>query len=137
MVRIRPQVSSRQQERWYQCGIRRVQRARPLIWVVAVLVLLAPLSMAQSTSQLNGSVTDSSGASVAGAKITLTDMATESKRTTMSNATGLYQFLDVPPGRYRLEAAATGFALYQVSDVTLVVKTPSTINIKFQVCRQR
>ena len=98
-----------------------------------MLVLLTTLSLAQSTSQLNGSVSDSSSASVIGAKITLTDVATESKRTTMSNATGLYQFLDVPPGRYRLDAMATGFAPYQVSEVTLVVKTPSTINIKLQV----
>ncbi|MGA6950792.1 MAG: carboxypeptidase regulatory-like domain-containing protein [Candidatus Sulfotelmatobacter sp.] len=90
-------------------------------------------AMAQSTSLLNGSVTDPSGAGVAGAKITLTDPATGLQRTTTSNGTGLYQFLDVPPGDYRLAATASGFSPYVASNVTLVVKTPSTINIQLQV----
>ena len=132
MTRIHQQAS-RQPERWYQFGIRCVQRARCAIWAFTVLALLAPLATAQSTSLLNGSVSDPSGAKVAGAKIALTDAATGLQRATTSNAAGLYQFLDVPPGNYRLEATAAGFALYLASNVMLVVKTPSTINIQFQL----
>jgi hypothetical protein len=94
---------------------------------------MTQLATAQSTSQLNGSVTDSSGAAVAGAKITLTEPATGSKRTATSNGSGLYQFLDVPPGDYRLEAAAGGFAPYLAAKITLVVSTPSTVPIRLQV----
>ena len=79
-----------------------MQRTRRAIWVFAVLAFLAALAMAQSTSQLNGSVTDSTGASVRGAKITLTDTANGLQRTATSNGSGLYQFLDVPPGDYQL-----------------------------------
>ena len=86
MTRIHQQASSRQHERWHQFGIRCEQGARRAIWVFAVLAFLASLATAQSTSQLNGSVTDPSGASVAGAKITLTDAATGLQRTTTSNA---------------------------------------------------
>jgi len=89
--------------------------------------------MGQATSQLNGSVSDPSGASVAGVKITLTDAAAGLQRNTTSNAAGLYQFLEVPPGKYRLEAEAKGFAPYLATNVTLVVKTPSTIPIRLQV----
>ncbi len=99
----------------------------------AVLALLAALAAAQSTSLLNGSVTDPSSAKVSGAKLTLTDPATGFQRSTTSNGAGLYQFLDVPPGEYRLEAAASGFAQYVAAKVTLVVKTPSTLNIQLQV----
>ena len=81
-----------------------------LIRLFAALVFLVSLAAAQSTSQLNGSVTDPSGAAVAGAKITLTDPATGSQRTATSNVSGLYQFLDVPPGSYQLAASARGFA---------------------------
>ncbi|HET9307725.1 MAG TPA: TonB-dependent receptor, partial [Candidatus Sulfotelmatobacter sp.] len=42
-------------------------------------------------------------------------------------------FLDVPPGNYKLEASASGFSPYLAAKVTLVVNTPSTINIKFRV----
>jgi len=97
------------------------------------LALLASLATAQSTSLLNGSVTDSSGATVVGARITLTDAATGLQRSTTSNGAGLYQFLDVPPGNYRLEATASGFATFAASNVTLVVKTPTTIPIRLQV----
>ena len=99
----------------------------------AVLAILATLAMAQSTSQLNGSVADSTGAKVSGAKITLTDAATGLQRSTTSNEAGLYQFLEVPPGNYRLDATATGFAAYLAPKVTLIVKTPSTVNIQFHV----
>src|ERR1700730_17222910 len=133
MTRIHQQVSSRQHERWYRFGIRCVQGAKRSICLFAVLTLLASIAAAQAGSQLNGSVTDPSGATVAEANITLTETATGSHRSTTSNASGLYQFLDVAPGNYKLEASAAGFAPFLAPNVTLVVKTPSTINIKFQV----
>ena len=131
MRRIHQQWSGVQQQRWYGFGVQTIRRA---ICVFASLVVMtASLALAQSTSQLNGSVTDPSGAAIAGATITLTDTGTGLQRTTTSNSTGLYQFLDVPPGNYTLEGVAKGFAPFKASNVTLIVKTPSTINVKFQV----
>jgi hypothetical protein len=133
MTRIHQRVSGRQHERCYRFGIRCKQGAWRAIWVCAVLAFLTQLAAAQATSQLNGSVTDLSGAGVVGAKITLTDPATGLQRTTTSNASGLYQFLDVPPGDYRLEAKAGGFAPFVASKVTLLVKLPATLPIRLQV----
>lgn len=133
MTRIHQQERSRQHEQWNRLGGQYVRSmAHAILWL-AVLTLPTSLAMAQATSQLNGSVTDPSGASVAGATITLTETATGSQRTTTSNASGLYQFLEVPPGNYRLEAAAKGFSPYTVSGLTLVVKTPSTVNVHLQI----
>ena len=103
------------------------------IGMFAVLAMLGSFAAAQAASQLNGSVTDQSGASVSGANISLTDTATGLQRTTTSNGDGLYQFLEVPPGKYKLQATGQGFSPYTATNVTLVVKTPSTVNIKFQV----
>jgi hypothetical protein len=133
MTRIYQRASNSQHNRWFQFGIRCMQVAKRAIWVVAVATFLAGLATAQSTSELNGSVSDSTGASVRGAKITLTDTANGLQRTATSNGSGLYQFLDVPPGNYQLEASAKGFASYEASNVTLIVKTPSTLNIQFRV----
>ncbi len=133
MMQIHQQRSGEQHKWWYQFGNRVVEVENRLIWMFVVWALLAAFATAQSTSQLNGSALDPSGAKVAGAKMTLTEAATGLQRTTTSNGDGLYQFLDVPPGNYRLEATASGFAPYVASNVTLIVKTPSTINIKFQV----
>jgi hypothetical protein len=110
-----------------------MQGAGRAICVFVLLALMAALATAQSTSQLNGSVSDPSGAKVANATITLTNPATGLQRTSTSNEAGLYQFLDVPPGDYRLEAAATGFAPFVVSKVTLQVKLPATVPIRLQV----
>ena len=131
-MRIPRAVCSRQE--W--CNQFKSQLLRQLTCgtlLVTAITLFGSLSMAQSTSELNGSVSDPSGANVVGATITLTSSATGLERSTTSSASGLYQFLDVPPGTYRLQATAKGFAPFLASDVTLVVKTPSTINIKLQL----
>jgi len=104
--------------------------------VLATLFLFASLAVAQSTSQLNGSVSDPSGAAVSGAIMTLTDAATGTQRTATSNASGLYQFLDVTPGDYRLEASASGFSKVVVPKVTIQVKLPSTVPIRLQVASE-
>jgi len=126
-------VSGKQRERWYELGIRCERGVRRAIWAFAVLAVLTGLSAAQSAGQLNGSVTDPSGAAVAGAKITLTKPETGLQRAATSNASGLYQFLDVPPGDYRLEATAPGFAPAVVEKITILVKLPSTVSLRLQV----
>jgi len=63
----------------------------------------------------------------------LTEKATGLQRTTTSNASGLYQFLDLPPGDYRLEATASGFAKVAVPNITILVKLPSTVPLRLQV----
>ncbi|MGA9308541.1 MAG: carboxypeptidase-like regulatory domain-containing protein, partial [Candidatus Sulfotelmatobacter sp.] len=89
MTQIYQQAGRVQRERSRWFGIRCGQRVRRAICVFVGLAFLSSLAMAQSTSQLNGSVTDPSGASVAGAKITLTNPATGFQRETTSNAAGL------------------------------------------------
>ncbi len=133
MTRIHQQVSSRLHERWFQFGDLCGQTARRAIWLFATLIVMASLALAQSSSQLNGSVSDPSGASVAGATIMVTEKATGLQRTITSNASGLYQFLDLPPGDYRLEATARGFAKVVVANITLLVKLPSTVPLRLQV----
>src|SRR5690348_9620230 len=129
MTRIHQQMGGGQHERWYELSIRCAQEcakgfvlgAGRAICGFAVLVLLAVLATAQSGTQLDGSVVASSGEIVAGANITLTDAATGLQRATTSNTAGLYQFLDVPPGTYRVDATAKGFSPYLASNVILVV----------------
>ncbi len=128
MTRVGQQASSRQSDHHLP-----FQPAKRAIQAFLLLALFAHLAIAQSTSQLNGSVSDPSGAKVAGANITLIDTATGLQRATTSSTAGLYEFVEVPPGTYRLEANAKGFAPFIASSVTLIVKTPSTLNIKFQV----
>lgn len=61
------------------------------------------------TGTFLGSVSDSSGAVVAGAKISVRDVATNFERTTTSNEQGLYEIPLLPPGTYQLQAEMGGF----------------------------
>jgi hypothetical protein len=68
--------------------IRSVKLALVLLWVVSVGSALPAWGQSTSTGTVAGSITDPTGAVVAGAAVTLTDIATSTQRTTTSNATG-------------------------------------------------
>jgi len=70
------------------------------LFLLVVLCVGTLLMWAQSTATgtLAGTVTDQSGAVVSGATVTLTDVATNTSRTTTTNETGRYIFVNVPPG---------------------------------------
>ena len=116
-MRIHEKSISTQRERCYMFRIQSLQRATRGVCLLALLASLSPSSLAQSNSQLNGIVSDPSGATLPGANITLTDSATGLERSATTGGSGLYQFLDVPPGTYQLQATAKGFARFVASNV--------------------
>ena len=64
----------------------------------------------QSTyGSVAGSVTDSSGAAIADAQVMLTNLGTSEKRTQSTGSDGLYSFVTVIPGQYRVEVEKQGF----------------------------
>src|SRR4051812_46748935 len=72
------------------------------------LVLAAPV-FAQTLGEITGHVSDSSGAAIPGAAITLTSLSTNAARTTVSTDSGDYTFPSVPPGLYTLRTEHAGF----------------------------
>ena len=56
-----------------------------------------------------GTVTDATGAVVSDASVTLINMGTSERRTAATDVSGNYQFVNLVPGRYRLEITKTGF----------------------------
>src|SRR5579871_3253990 len=89
-------------------------KAFSLLLAVAFLANLgaAPSLYGQgsvSGGSVVGAVTDSSGAAVPNAEVTLTDVGTKVARTTKSNGAGLYAFREVPVGTYNLKVSTSGF----------------------------
>jgi len=91
------------------------------------------VAQATSTGTVVGQVTDPSGAVVPGVTITMTDTATNAKRTTKTNQTGAYVFVNVLPGRYDIAASQTGFAEARVLGQAVEVGRQLTVNIPLKV----
>ena len=99
-----------------------------------LVLLLLPSAIAQvSTTCLRGVVSDSAGAVVSGARMTLANPATGFTRTTTSNERGDYQFLQVSPGTYILTTEAVGFATVRKEGSALLVNTPATLDFVLKV----
>src|SRR5262245_55366791 len=86
---------------------RNVMRPIHIIAALLLLVLLtggSALFAQTATGEVSGTITDPTGAFVAGAKVTLTNRDTGISRTTTTNGSGLYVFINLQPGRYVLVA---------------------------------
>ena len=81
-----------------------------LLFVALVLIFAIPHSAsAQATATLNGVVRDSSGAVIPQATVTLHNIDTSTERESLTNDSGLYVFVSVPPGEYALKVTKDGF----------------------------
>lgn len=78
-----------------------MKTAHAIVLVVAILVLASPTTAQVTTAGIFGTVTDRSGAVVAGADVTVVNTETNFTRTTKSEANGEYSFKALPLGPYR------------------------------------
>ena len=100
----------------------------------ALLSCFAVPSFGQlSTASVTGVVRDSTGSVLAGAKLTLTNLATTVKRDSVSNSAGNYLLLNIQPGTYSLEVTAAGFQTWQLPSITLAVNQTATLDVALQV----
>ena len=90
---------------------------------LALLGLCSATGRAQTTtsSQINGAVTDSSGALVIGAIVTVTNSATGVVYHAVTDNLGAYHVTDLLPGTYTMEVAKNGFATQRITGITLIV----------------
>ena len=98
------------------CG--RCWQIFPLV-AVTLLVLSVPVTHAQTTAQLTGTVEDVSAGVIPGAQVTLINESTASSRVVQTNGEGLYAFPALVPGSYTLKANAKGFQSKEVTGIML------------------
>jgi hypothetical protein len=103
------------------------------------LATLAPFfivpihAYAQFSSSIEGTVTDTSGALVPNATITLSNPATGTSLTAKSSSSGHYQFPALPSSDFTLVVSAPGFATLTQQKVKTEVALTSTVNVKLEV----
>ena len=94
----------------------------------------APAALAQSVSgTILGTVTDSSGAIVAGAKVTIVNEGTALTRTVTSDANGEYTAPSLPTGTYTVMSEMSGFKALALSNIEVGVDQRVRINLKLDL----
>src|SRR4029079_17316630 len=88
---------------------------------VAILLSVCSASAQTATGEITGSVIDSSGAAVAGAKVILGEEAANQKRDQTSNSAGLYECHALPRGLYTIQVEMSGFKKEEIRGLQLTV----------------
>lgn len=92
-------------------------------------LLAAALAYSQAvTGSFVGTVTDTSGAIIPGAKVTITEVAQKVSRTALTDARGNYSFPQVAPGTYMITFTKQGFATTSRNAVPLQVNSAVRVN---------
>jgi Carboxypeptidase regulatory-like domain/TonB dependent receptor len=108
-------------------------RYSPALSCLLVMWVAAVPALAQSTATLRGTVTDTQGAALPGASLTVRNQATGEERTAVSDKDGTFQIPALAPGLYRLEAQLDKFQPQVVKDIRLEVAQVSVQNVKMGV----
>ncbi len=102
---------------------------------LAILVILCgvvPTARAQTFGSITGSVNDSAGAVIVGAKVTAQNIATGVSRTVPSNKDGIYSFPTFEPGAYRITVEAPGFSTQIQERTRINAAAPAQLNFSLR-----
>jgi len=83
-----------------------------LLRLLITCILIAPFAFGQGTATLVGNLTDSTGAVIAGAKVTVINTGTQFVAESQTSAEGSYYVPYLIPGAYKLTIEAKGFKTY-------------------------
>ena len=90
--------------------------------------------LAQTTyGSIAGAITDANGGAVAEAQVTLTNLGTAEKRTQPTGGDGFYSFVNLFPGKYKIEVEKTGFKRFTRPEVVVEVNQSVRIDATLQV----
>src|SRR6185437_11917908 len=110
---------------------------RSRIFVVLVLAAISAvpaITKAQNVASITGIVTDTSGAVVPGASITVVNTKTNASYFGKTAGDGSYRIVDVPPGPdYTLTVKKDGFVAFTISNLYLPVGVPTTQDVKLEL----
>src|SRR5713226_8240290 len=102
--------------------------------VIVPLVLTPTVGHSQNVyGTIVGTVTDSSGALIADVNVTLTNLGTGESHTIQTGASGNYSFVNILPGRYRLEAGKTGFKKLTREPIIVQIESGLKVDLALEV----
>jgi Carboxypeptidase regulatory-like domain len=103
------------------------------VLIFALALFTCGRLLAGVTASISGTVTDPSGAVVAGATVTATNVDTGVATTLTTNAQGFYSFQSLPLGNYTISVQQSGFKGYAQTGLVLDVNSALVIDVQLQV----
>src|SRR5471032_2191250 len=101
--------------------------------LLVCLLLVTAMAFGQTTASIKGTVTDSSGATIAGAKVIVKNPGAGIERHVQTNSSGDYEVPALPPGVYTVEVQSEKFTSQIVKDLRLEVSKNSVQNFSMNV----
>jgi hypothetical protein len=102
--------------------------------LLALFSTLTLTTLAQNfRGGINGTVTDSTGAAIAKASVTATNVDTHATQTTVSSSAGEFNFQDLPVGTYSISVTMDGFSTAKYDKIAVSAGTPYTVPVKLAV----
>src|SRR5437899_10955731 len=101
--------------------------------LLLLLAIAAPVRAQTPSGEISGTVVDSSGLSVPGVTVTLTNQATNVVRVVQTNEVGLYVISAIPPGTYDLKAELTGFRTVEHKGIVVQVGSANRLALTMEV----
>ncbi|MGI8745482.1 MAG: TonB-dependent receptor domain-containing protein [Bryobacteraceae bacterium] len=93
------------------------------------LLAAIPLAQAQFKAEIQGTVTDSSGAVIPGADVSLTNLETGKVQKTTTSGEGFYHFAGLAPGRYTVTASKAAFKQSSIQDLKVNAEEKQGANL--------
>jgi len=111
-----------------------LQKGRCSVLMLLLSIFIVPPLQAQVVNAtLTGTVKDSSGAVIAGAKVVATNSGTNLTHETVTDAQGNYRLPSLVPGQYKLQAELQGFKTSVISGIVLQVAQQARVDVELQV----
>jgi hypothetical protein len=95
-----------------------------------ILVCGAAITNAQFKASVQGTVTDTAGAAVPAATVTLTNKETNKTETTTASDSGFYRFSSLPPGTYSLTVEKENFKKQLVDNIVVEAEATKGVNVE-------
>src|SRR4029450_8024731 len=104
-----------------------------VLCAAALCLALVATAWASVTGSISGTVKDNTDAVMASVTVVATNQATGVKNTATTNAEGVYSFLALPAGTYRVDVQQSGFKDFRKVDIVLNANAVLRLDIPLQV----
>ena len=111
-----------------------IQKVRNFLSVSVFFLCAVSVAFSQAgRGSISGLVTDPGGALIQGAKVVVLNPATGVTQHTVTTSAGLYTFISLNPGVYKVTVSQTGFKSFAQEKITVNVDQATEVNITLQV----